>query len=244
MGCFAEFGWAWNLKPSNLTKRTTSISMETVECFLIFLYGITNVFLEHLSAWGEAWAPQDFEHVAISLLFISGGLVGDPGELITGRILTHFQCGLMVESKALRCLVKAYPEAQPDGGGFSEHPQPQPGFSINPIPAMIIFLLGMILGGHHQMSVQSTMMHKQVISCSRPTTLESLLMYLVWKPSYFRISSTMLQLSTPSNIPTNLDVPIASTIRAHLLILLDLRGIHAYGECKIIHPLAISRVKN
>lgn len=33
------------------------------------------MFLEHLSAWGEAWIAQDFEHVAISLLFIGGGLV-------------------------------------------------------------------------------------------------------------------------------------------------------------------------
>ncbi|TVY41895.1 putative membrane protein [Lachnellula subtilissima] len=143
-GCFADFGWAWNLKPSNLTERTASMSMETVECFVIFLYGITNVFLEHLSAWGEAWVPQDFEHVAISLLFIGGGL-----------------CGLMVESKALRRLVKAYPEAPPPNSEFSKHLQPQLGISINPIPAMIIFLLGMILGGHHQMSTESTMMHKQ-----------------------------------------------------------------------------------
>ncbi|KFY92301.1 hypothetical protein V498_05053 [Pseudogymnoascus sp. VKM F-4517 (FW-2822)] len=144
IGCFAEFGWAWNLKPSNLKMRTTSISMEAVECSVIFLYGITNVFLEHLSAWGGEWVPQDFEHVAISLLFIGGGL-----------------CGLMVESKAFRRLVKAYPEALPHGSEFSKHLQSQPGTSINPIPAMIIFLLGMILGGHHQMSMESTMMHKQ-----------------------------------------------------------------------------------
>lgn len=49
--------------------------MERLESSLIFFYGITNVFLEHLSAWGGAWTAQDFEHVAISVLFISGGLV-------------------------------------------------------------------------------------------------------------------------------------------------------------------------
>lgn len=49
--------------------------MEWVECLLIFVYGITNVFLEHISGWGEAWTPQDLEHVAITLLFIGGGLV-------------------------------------------------------------------------------------------------------------------------------------------------------------------------
>jgi hypothetical protein len=51
------------------------MSMEFVESLTIFIYGITNVFLEHLSAWGEKWVPQDLEHVAISLLFIGGGLV-------------------------------------------------------------------------------------------------------------------------------------------------------------------------
>lgn len=74
----------------------------------------------------------------------------------------------MVESKALRRLVKAYPKALSHDGEFSKHLQPQPGASINPIPAMIIFLLGMILGGHHQMSMESTMMHKQVTSRSFP----------------------------------------------------------------------------
>lgn len=76
----------------------------------------------------------------------------------------------MVESKAFRRLVKAYPEALPHGSEFSKHLQPQPGTSINPIPAMIIFLLGMILGGHHQMSMESTMMHKQV-TCRFPPTI-------------------------------------------------------------------------
>jgi hypothetical protein len=49
--------------------------MEAVECSVIFLYGILNVFLEHLAEWGGKWAPEDLEHVAISLLFIGGGLV-------------------------------------------------------------------------------------------------------------------------------------------------------------------------
>lgn len=72
MGCFSARGWAWN-SPS--FGRKNPVSMEMLECFIIFLYGITNVFLEHLSNWGGAWIPSDFEHVAISLLFIGGGLV-------------------------------------------------------------------------------------------------------------------------------------------------------------------------
>jgi hypothetical protein len=73
-GCFAARGWAWNSQDSAADQKPKSF--ETIECSLIFLYGISNVFLEHLNAWGEAWSPMDFEHVSISLLFIGGGLVG------------------------------------------------------------------------------------------------------------------------------------------------------------------------
>ncbi|TVY26246.1 putative membrane protein [Lachnellula hyalina] len=210
IGCFAEFGWAWNLKPSNLTKRTASISMETVECFVIFLYGITNVFLEHLSAWGEAWVPQDFEHVAISLLFIGGGL-----------------CGLMVESKAFRRLVKAYPKAPPPNGEFSKHLQPQLGISVNPIPAMIIFLLGMILGGHHQMSTESTMMHKQFGNLLIAASAARCCTYL------------LLQISPPTSIYPS--CPPSELVCSFCFIC---GGFMLMASVRLSTPLAISRVKN
>jgi hypothetical protein len=34
-------------------------------------------------------------------------------------------------------------------------------FSMNPLPALIILLLGMMMSSHHQMSMVSTMVHKQ-----------------------------------------------------------------------------------
>ena len=78
MGCFAEFGWAWNVKPtrSEVGSWKASIpSAEFTESFVIFLYGSTNVFLEHLGGWGGKWSPQDLEHVSISIMFFGGGLV-------------------------------------------------------------------------------------------------------------------------------------------------------------------------
>jgi hypothetical protein len=78
MGCFAEMGWAWNIKPSQaiVSRGKASLpSAEFTESFVIFLYGCINVFLEHLAAWGDAWAPEDLEHVAISIMFFGGGLV-------------------------------------------------------------------------------------------------------------------------------------------------------------------------
>jgi len=53
-------------------------SAEFVESFLIFFYGSTNVFLEHLAAWGKEWSAQDMEHISITIMFIGGGLVGTP----------------------------------------------------------------------------------------------------------------------------------------------------------------------
>lgn len=78
MGCFVEFGWAWNIKPPvgvASSRNAAMPSAEFIESFVIFLYGSTNVFLEHLAAWGGAWSPSDLEHVSISIMFFGGGLV-------------------------------------------------------------------------------------------------------------------------------------------------------------------------
>lgn len=71
MGCWANWGWSWNLKPAN----TRAPTGEFVESALIFTYGSTNVFLEHLGGWGKGWSPQDLEHVSISVMFFGAGLV-------------------------------------------------------------------------------------------------------------------------------------------------------------------------
>lgn len=65
---------AWNNRPGN-SKRQFWLSSEFVESSLIFFYGSTNIFLEHLSSWGKAWSARDLEHAAITVLFIGGGLV-------------------------------------------------------------------------------------------------------------------------------------------------------------------------
>lgn len=65
---------AWNIRPGNPEKQSW-FSCEFVESSLIFFYGSTNIFLEHLAGWGKAWTARDLEHVAITVLFIGGGLV-------------------------------------------------------------------------------------------------------------------------------------------------------------------------
>lgn len=86
MGCFADLGWAWNVKPtrSEVGKWKASLpSAEFTESFVIWLYGATNVFMEHMSAWGQAWTAQDLEHVSISIMFFGGGLVRQSRQLYT-----------------------------------------------------------------------------------------------------------------------------------------------------------------
>lgn len=153
VGCFAEFGWAWNVKPSRAIVgrwKSSLPSAEFTESFVIFLYGCTNVFLEHLAAWGDAWAAEDLEHVAISIMFFGGGL-----------------CGMLVESQRIRDLLNtsfllltpagARTHGRDEGFGAPKTYQ----IPLNPIPALIILLLGMMMSSHHQHSMLSSMIHRQ-----------------------------------------------------------------------------------
>ena len=152
MGCFVEYGWAWNIRPpvGVVTPRKARIpSAEFVESFVIFFYGSTNVFLEHLAAWGKAWSPMDLEHLSITIMFFGGGL-----------------CGMLVESTRVRDLLNAVMLTSPAARGpqlvkdkFTP-PKTYP-FPMNPFPALIILLLGLEMSSHHQHSVVSTTIHKQ-----------------------------------------------------------------------------------
>ena len=78
MGAFAEFGWAWNIKPSAAIVGRLKAAMpsaEFTESAVICAYGASNVFMEHLGGWGQAWTATDLEHVSITVMFFGGGLV-------------------------------------------------------------------------------------------------------------------------------------------------------------------------
>ncbi|KAI9790837.1 MAG: hypothetical protein M1833_001750 [Piccolia ochrophora] len=121
----------------------------------MFLYGCTNVFLEHLAAWGGTWTAMDLEHVSISIMFFGGGL-----------------CGMLVESTKIRDLLnapllqssnaQAVAAFRPDQDSKSEWSSPKTyRFSMNPVPALMILLLGLMMSSHHQSSMVSSMVHKQ-----------------------------------------------------------------------------------
>ncbi|OCK84378.1 integral membrane protein [Lepidopterella palustris CBS 459.81] len=150
MGAFADFGWAWNIKPPKevVGRRRAAIpTAEFTESFVIFLYGASNVFLEHLAAWGDAWTAQDLEHVSISVMFFGGGLLG-----------------MIIESSKMRDLLNYSISSLQAAKHLSEESWQPPKsyrFSMNPLPSLIILLLGKMMSSHHQASKLSTMIHKQ-----------------------------------------------------------------------------------
>lgn len=149
VGCWADLGWAWNKKPSAAIVgrwKSKVPSAEFTESFVIWLYGVTNVFLEHLSNAGGAWSATDLEHTSISVMFFGGGLVGMLFE--SSRI-----------RNALNNTILRKP-AQDINDGNWQPPKSQ-SVSLNPMPPLIILLLGMMMGSHHQDSMTSTMVHKQ-----------------------------------------------------------------------------------
>lgn len=176
MGAFAEFGWAWNVRPqAPLVARwkTRVPSAEFTESFVIWLYGASNVFMEHLNAWGKPWTHQDFEHVSITVLFFGGGLLGmlieskwvrealntsvevqksgarEAGEVEAAAAATHASGA------------RATADDQHDGAALLWRQPATSTTSLNPMPALVIMLLGMMMSGHKQSSMVSTMMHAQ-----------------------------------------------------------------------------------
>ncbi|KKA27198.1 hypothetical protein TD95_002099 [Thielaviopsis punctulata] len=150
-GSFGDFGWAWNIRPRRAGQgwRPTA---EFTESFLIFVYGITNVFLEHLGSQDGVWTHQDLEHLSITILFIGGGA-----------------CGMLIESSVVRELLNTTVDESISVSeglmvdrerGEIEKPG-QYSFSMNPIPAVVILLLGIMMSSHEQPSMISTMVHKQ-----------------------------------------------------------------------------------
>ncbi|KAH8653317.1 hypothetical protein BX600DRAFT_74605 [Xylariales sp. PMI_506] len=151
-GSFGELGWAWNMRPKQSPQKWRP-SAEFVEGALIFIYGATNIFLEHLGNAGGEFSPQDLEHISITVLFIGGGLLA-----------------MLVESTRIRDLLNtttteaalAYPQhLYTEEERETLQAPKQYEFAVNPIPALVILLLGIMMSSHTQTSMISSMVHKQ-----------------------------------------------------------------------------------
>ncbi|KND90904.1 putative membrane protein C3B8.06 [Tolypocladium ophioglossoides CBS 100239] len=148
-GSFGELGWAWNMRPRKQQHKWCPTA-EFVESALIFFYGSTSIFLEHLGSSGGEWSAQDLEHMAITVLFIGGGL-----------------CGMLIESTRIRDLLNTGVSevVAHDAVSDEERQQRKPPatykFSMNPVPALVILLLGVMMSSHPQSTMISSMVHRQ-----------------------------------------------------------------------------------
>lgn len=94
---------------------------------------------------------------------------------------------MLVESSTIRELlnyaVTSIPELPPRDEEHKqrEHPENHR-FSTNPIPALVILLLGIMMSSHHQASMISSMVHKQwgnlLLGASCARALSYVLLYL------------------------------------------------------------------
>ncbi|KAK7413664.1 hypothetical protein QQX98_007446 [Neonectria punicea] len=164
-GCFAEMGWAWNTRPGN-SKRQFWLSPEFVESSLIFFYGSTNIFLEHLGGWSGAWTPRDLEHISITVLFIGGGLCG--------MLVEYIRVKGLGEQKTAQDM-----QTMPAWTTDERTEHKSNGISMNPLPALVIFLMGTSMASHHQALMVSTMVHKQWGNLLGAASVARLLTYMI-----------------------------------------------------------------
>lgn len=181
-GGFKKLGWAWNYSYITKYEKNDSIwfklqplnsmlTMEMMESLLIFIYGSTNVFLEHLASPGGEWTPKDLQHVSIAFMYFGAGLCG---------IITEVKLDNWRKHKALDAIEKLE-DNQIDKFSIVNV---TPGFSPNPFPVFTIFWTGVLMSQHAQASALSTQVHVQ---------WGSLLAY----GSFFRVFTALLMIFSP-----------------------------------------------
>ena len=150
-GAFADLGWAWNIKPANVHGWRAKVPTgEFVESFVIFLYGATQVWMEHLGNENGVWSPKDLQHVSIAIMMFFFGSMG-----------------MLIESKYIkglftRVVMQQVRDITPSGStdAYLQPPIPH-AFSYNPFPGIVIFLVGIMMSMHVQETMLATMVHKQ-----------------------------------------------------------------------------------
>ncbi|ORX38439.1 hypothetical protein BD324DRAFT_578083 [Kockovaella imperatae] len=134
LGAYSDLGWAWNRKPG----KASGTSAEMVECSVIFVYGITNTWLERLGSHaGDPYTVRQVQHISIAIMFWFAGLIG-----------------ILLESKSVRRVLGSML-----GRPRDMHEPPSYAFSFNPLPALVIAVTGLAMAAHHQRYVFQVQIH-------------------------------------------------------------------------------------
>lgn len=142
LGSFSELGWAWNRSP-----RSKNVSAEFVECFVIFVYGITNTWMERFGAHpGDPFTTKQVQHISIAVMFWFAGLIG-----------------MGIESRRIRrWLASSAAGASPEASRSQEAVAEPPSyiFSFNPFPALCIGVTGAAMAAHSQTYLFQVQIHQ------------------------------------------------------------------------------------
>ncbi|KAI0693814.1 hypothetical protein BC835DRAFT_1275468 [Cytidiella melzeri] len=142
LGAFSELGWAWNRAPSK-----SYVSAEFVECLVIFVYGVTNTWMERFGAApGSPYTTKQVQHISIAVMFWFAGLIG-----------------MAIESKRVRrWLASSSAAALPPATRSQEAVAEPPSYiaSFNPFPALCIGITGAAMAAHHQTYVFQIQIHQ------------------------------------------------------------------------------------
>ncbi|KAF8313216.1 hypothetical protein DL93DRAFT_2114178 [Clavulina sp. PMI_390] len=165
LGAFAVFGWAWNRAPTYSVRTANGgpkvkpnpmPSAEMIECFTIFLYGISNTWLERQGSHaGDPFKPRQVQHISIAVMYWFGGLVGMALESKRVRRLLSLSAYLPGSRPMLpapkshrRGSSSAEPRSGVTGSGLGE-PASYTG-SFNPIPPLVTGITGAAMSAHVQ----------------------------------------------------------------------------------------------
>ncbi|KAM0791382.1 hypothetical protein ACM66B_005847 [Microbotryomycetes sp. NB124-2] len=132
LGAFADLGWSWNKRPGGSRGVWTA---EFVECFVCFLYGATNTWLERLGKHaGDPYSAKDVQHISIAVMFWFAGMLG-----------------MMLESKTVRQCLQApiYAVSSVDRARIAQ--PASAASSFNPFPSIIIGTTGIAMSAHAQL---------------------------------------------------------------------------------------------
>ncbi|KAG1832991.1 hypothetical protein EV424DRAFT_1469245 [Suillus variegatus] len=137
LGSFSELGWAWNISPSG-----EHVSAEFVESLVIFLYGITNTWMERFGVHsGDPYTTKQVQHISIAVMFWFAGLVG-----------------MGIESRRVRRWLAASAAAAVGPAEVSEPPSYRGSF--NPFPALVIGVTGAAMSAHAQTYLFQVQIHE------------------------------------------------------------------------------------
>ncbi|KAI3185021.1 hypothetical protein DTO027I6_9876 [Penicillium roqueforti] len=158
IGCWANLGWAWNKKPSAhvcVNMKSQFPSVEAVESFVIFGYSVIDTFLGSLAKRHDEWSATHLRHAPITMLLFSGGLAG---MLLESTHMLQWVNNSILQTPAHYSSDEAW------------QPPKSQCVPLNPIPALIILLFGLIMGWQYK-------------DCTDPTRILTYLLLFIKPPT-------------------------------------------------------------